>query len=334
MQIQHLLFILFFDMYKNFPTCPQSGHQRISPDCARYALSIIPESPSHGEGLEGNMLENRQKTTIIWKTVCVLAALMLGAFLGSPASKDLTGQISESISKVTIQAVKMQYLHNEDTDAQLQAGEEKGKQTAAFQKTTMQGLRELTAETEQTAVQTQKQSEEGAAQSGEGAIQTGDTTTEAFAAQTASFSSPANQSSQDLIPNANRGGAASRKEVDVLIHLINAEAYGLSYKAKVAVGQVVMNRWTGPYYGDDLLAIMTAPHQFTPIYNGSAYKKKIEPDSVQAAYAVLSGTGVPELTDDTYYFVNPDFTQDKTIETKMQFVCEIEGMHFFKPPAK
>jgi spore germination cell wall hydrolase CwlJ-like protein len=121
--------------------------------------------------------------------------------------------------------------------------------------------------------------------------------------------------------------------MDVLVRLINAEAYGLSYKAKLAVGQVVMNRWTGPFYGNDLLAIMTAPHQFTPIHNGSAYEKEIEPDSIKAANAVLNGTGVRELTDDTYYFVNPDFTEDKTIETKMQFVCEIEGIHFYKPPA-
>jgi len=134
--------------------------------------------------------------------------------------------------------------------------------------------------------------------------------------------------------NANRGGVANRKENDVLIHLINAEAYGLSYKAKVAVGQVVINRWKGPYYGDDLLAIMTAPYQFTPIYDGSAYNKEIEPDSIKAANTVLNGGGVDELTDDTYYFVNPDFTEDKTIEQTMEFVCEIEGIHFFRPPTQ
>ncbi|MDD3168551.1 MAG: cell wall hydrolase [Eubacteriales bacterium] len=134
--------------------------------------------------------------------------------------------------------------------------------------------------------------------------------------------------------NANRGGVADRKEKDILIHLINAEAYGLSYKAKVAVGQVVMNRWKGPYYGDDLLAIMTAPHQFTPIHNGSAFEKQIEPDSIKAANAVLGGSGVTELTGDTYYFVNPDFTEDKTIEQSMEFVCEIEGIHFYKPPTR
>ena len=134
--------------------------------------------------------------------------------------------------------------------------------------------------------------------------------------------------------NAYRGGTVDRKEMDVLVHLINAEAYGLSYKAKLAVGQVVMNRWTGPYYGDDLLAIMTAPHQFTPIHNKTAYQKEIEPDSVKAANAVLKGTVIKELTSDTYYFVNPDFTEDKTIENEMEFVCEIEGIHFFRPPAR
>lgn len=138
----------------------------------------------------------------------------------------------------------------------------------------------------------------------------------------------------DTFVNANTGGAATSEELDVLIHLINAEAYGLSYKAKIAVGQVVMNRWTGPYYGDNLYAIMTAPYQFTPIHDGSAYKKEIEPDSIKAAYAVLEGTGVKELTNDTYYFVNPDFTEDKTIENSMEFVCEIENIHFYKPSTK
>jgi len=134
--------------------------------------------------------------------------------------------------------------------------------------------------------------------------------------------------------NANRGGAADRKEKDVLIHLINAEAYGLSYKAKVAVGQVVMNRWTGPYYGDDLLANITAPNQFTPNHYRLALKKEKKKGTIKAANAVLNGNGVTELTDDTYYFVDPDFTEDKTIETKMEFVCEIEGIHFYKPPGK
>lgn len=232
-------------------------------------------------------------------TVSILAALMFGAFLGSPASENWTGQ----------------FLH-----------------TISFDKPAY----EVITKTSVTA----------ASPSAVNTTATGSAVN--TAASGAAIELPVSQSAIDVVVsespaetqpeyvslNANRGGVADRKEKDVLIRLINAEAYGLSYKAKLAVGQVVMNRWTGPYYGDDLMAIMTAPHQFTPICDGSAYEKEIEPDSVKAANAVLDGAGVTELTEDTYYFVNPDFTEDKTIENKMEFVCEIEGIHFYRPPSK
>lgn len=223
------------------------------------------------------MTKEKQAADLARWMVSILAALMFGAFLGSPVPKVWAGLISEAVSVISEQAAETERLHNEKAAA--------------------------------------------------------DSATEP--AIEVMVSDPPPEEQPDYIClNANRGGVADRKEKDVLIHLINAEAYGLSYKAKVAVGQVVMNRWTGPYYGDDLLAIMTAPYQFTPIYNGSAYKKGIEPDSIKAANAVLSGAGVKELTDNTYYFVDPDFTKDKTIEQNMEFVCEIEGLHFFRPPTR
>jgi spore germination cell wall hydrolase CwlJ-like protein len=219
------------------------------------------------------MTKEKQTVNAARWVVGILAALMFGAFLGSPVPEIWTGQISKTMSAASVQMAGTEKLHSGAAAGNAE------KKTAAEVKTA------------------------------------------------------AEEQPDDICLNANRGGAADRKEKDVLIRLINAEAYGLSYKAKVAVGQVVMNRWTGPYYGDDLLAIMTAPYQFTPIY-GSAYEKEIEPDSIKAANAVLSGAGVMELTDDTYYFVDPDFTEDKTIEQEMTFVCEIEGIHFFKPPTK
>lgn len=227
--------------------------------------------------------------------LCILAALAFGAYLGSPVPKVWAQPVTEAMTAVAEE---------------------------------MAGLPEQIKERENLHKQTGKDSI--------------DEKTETIQENTAPepgieiiVSKPPEEVQPDyIVSNATRGGAPDRKAKDVLIRLINAEAYGLSYKAKVAVGQVVMNRWTGPYYGDDLMAIMTAPHQFTPIYDGSAYHKEIENDSVRAANAVLSGAGVKELTDDTYYFVNPDFTEDKTIEQKMEFVCEIEGIHFYKPPVK
>lgn len=256
------------------------------------------------------MTKDKKKIEVVKWIVSILAALAFGAYLGSPVPKVWAQPISEAVAVVSEQFTKLELLQNAtptcETGSEIEnAGEDSGTAEEA---------------TEQNTVQTTESMGNNAVQPTDAGIRI-------------IVSEPLKQP-EYIISNANRGTAADRKAKDILIHLINAEAYGLSYKAKVAVGQVVMNRLTGPYYGDDLIAIMTAPHQFTPIYNGSAFQKEIESDSIEAANAVLSGSGVQELTDDTYYFVNPDFTKDKTIETEMEFVCEIEGIHFFKPPAK
>jgi spore germination cell wall hydrolase CwlJ-like protein len=289
--------------------------------------------------------------------VYILIALTFGAFLGSPVPDRWAGRISEAISEASER-------NAEATEEAAPEGSAETAETANLHSGTPDGI--SAADTTATGILAGKSTEVDifAVSKTAEALVTDDKksakviaadakTADAGAAGTAEESvpvvvsdSPASgpesvqtpalpQPQPDyIVLNANRGGSADRQEMDVLVHLINAEAYGLSYKAKVAVGQVVMNRWKGPFYGDDLLAIMTAPHQFTPIYNGSAYKKKIESSSIEAANAVLAGAGVKELTGDTYYFVDPDFTTDKTIETKMKFVCEIEGIHFFRPPDK
>lgn len=270
------------------------------------------------------MIRERVNTDLAKWIICILAALAFGAYLGSPASKVWAQPVSGMVSTLSEQIAKMESLHSkpaekDDTTTSKEkadAGQFAGSETAM---------------------------KVSALESQDSEVPTGEATGEALGFESPEAGGqvelivsepPVYETPDYVLQNANRGGVADRKEKDILIHLINAEAYGLSYKAKLAVGQVVMNRWTGPYYGDSLMAIMTAPHQFTPIHDGSAYKKEIEADSIQAANAVLSGVGVKELTDDTYYFVNPDFTQDKTIERKMEFVCEIEGLHFYKPPVK
>lgn len=249
------------------------------------------------------MTKRERKNDFARLAICILAALAFGAYLGAPGPKVWAHPVSEVISIVSDQITKMELLPGDKPKENLE------------QAAPADAVTESSIETGITPAGVES------------------TTTESSIEM---IISPAPEAVQPdyICLNANRGGVADRKEKDILIHLINAEAYGLSYKAKVAVGQVVMNRWTGPYYGEDLLAIMTAPHQFTPIYNGSAYDKEIEPDSIEAANAVLNGAGVKELTEDTYYFVNPDFTEDKTIEQNMKFVCEIEGIHFFAPPTK
>ncbi|HWQ78395.1 MAG TPA: cell wall hydrolase [Anaerovoracaceae bacterium] len=280
------------------------------------------------------MLKEKQKSDMAIWMAYILIALMFGAFLGSPVPDLWAGRISEAIAAVSEKTTETANLHSSTTD-KISAGNNTAAGIFAVGKTTEVLIPEaktsdsVTEENEANGIKEKDRTTDaitGGSEAAENSI--------AMVVSDPPASETAEAQPDYIILNANRGGVADRQEMDVLVHLINAEAYGLSYKAKVAVGQVVMNRWKGPYYGDDLLAIMTAPYQFTPIYNGSAYKKKIEPSSLEAANAVLAGAGVKELTEDTYYFVDPDFTEDKTIETKMEFVCEIEGIHFFRPPDK
>ncbi len=257
--------------------------------------------------------------------LCILAALVFGMYLGSPIPKVWAHPVSEVMSAVSEQITKIEHLHNTITEDKTDAEKNTGT-TGITDIKDKEDLESITGNEKNLGTA----AESGITAAAPEAVEKGQDSNLSMEADTgAGIAGTIPQVQKDAQPdyiraNASRGESADRDEINTLVHLINAEAYGLSYKAKVAVGQVVMNRWTGPYYGDDLLAIMTAPHQFTPIYNGSAYKKE----------AVLSGSGVYGLTDDTYYFVNPDFTQDKTIEQNMKFVCEIEGLHFFRPPEK
>ncbi|MDD2190266.1 MAG: cell wall hydrolase [Eubacteriales bacterium] len=278
------------------------------------------------------MTRNKRKNST-GAGLCILAALVFGMYLGSPIPKVWAHPVSEVMSVVSEQITKIEHLHSTITEDKTDA-EKNNDITDIKDKGDLDSTTTFTENNKNLSTI----EESGVAAAAPEAVEKGPDSIlgmEAEASITATIPQAQEDAQSDYNRmNASRGGSADRNEIDTLVHLINAEAYGLSYKAKVAVGKVVMNRWTGPYYGNNLLAIMTAPHQFTPIYNGSAFKKEVEPDSVKAAYAVLSGSGVDGLTDDTYYFVNPDYTQDKTIERNMEFVCEIEGLHFFRPPSR
>lgn len=82
-------------------------------------------------------------------------------------------------------------------------------------------------------------------------------------------------------------------EVDLLARLIEAEASGESYQAKVAVGGVVVNRvqsndWA-PTITDVIYQKYDSYYQFTPVQNGMINKAASD-DSIKAAWAALYGS--------------------------------------------
>lgn len=82
-------------------------------------------------------------------------------------------------------------------------------------------------------------------------------------------------------------------DVDLLARLIEAEAQGEPYNAKVAVGGVVVNRVQSSSFPNNIHDVIyqriSGYYQFTPVLNGWINKPASQ-DSINAAYAALHGS--------------------------------------------
>lgn len=82
-------------------------------------------------------------------------------------------------------------------------------------------------------------------------------------------------------------------DLDLLARLINAEAQGEPYEAKVAVGAVVINRVQSGVWADTIKEVIyqniNGYYQFTPVVNGWI-DKPAQPECIQAAEAAMNGS--------------------------------------------
>jgi spore germination cell wall hydrolase CwlJ-like protein len=95
----------------------------------------------------------------------------------------------------------------------------------------------------------------------------------------------------------------TQAEVDLLARLIEAEAVGEIYQAKVAVGAVVVNRvqssdWPSTITGV-INQVINGYYQFTPVKNGMINQPASD-DSVRAAWSALFGSD-PSIEAIFYY---------------------------------
>lgn len=115
----------------------------------------------------------------------------------------------------------------------------------------------------------------------------------------------------------------SARDLDVLSRIIEAEAGGEPYEGKIAVGKVIMNR-VAAHYGSSIEAVVYAPHQFSPVANGTINEPASD-DSIRAAKELLSTyKGDPN---GALFFYNPSKTSDQWIRTRT--VIETIGNHIF-----
>jgi spore germination cell wall hydrolase CwlJ-like protein len=103
----------------------------------------------------------------------------------------------------------------------------------------------------------------------------------------------------------NRGVISyTNDDLDLLARLITAEAGGVSYKAKIAVGAVIVNRVKSGKFPASIKDVIyqvdsNGYYQFTPVENGWI-NKPATADSISAAREALSGTD--PTNGSLYYF--------------------------------
>ncbi|MCJ8007117.1 cell wall hydrolase [Lederbergia wuyishanensis] len=119
----------------------------------------------------------------------------------------------------------------------------------------------------------------------------------------------------------------SQKEKDLFARLVEAEAKGESYKGKVAVATVVLNRVDSPLFPDTITGVIKQvvgnSYAFSPVKNGEINK----PASEDAKRAVEEALLRNDRLNDSIYFYNPDIASDEWIRTR-DIVKKI-GNHVF-----
>ncbi|MFW5809946.1 MAG: cell wall hydrolase [Halanaerobium sp.] len=116
----------------------------------------------------------------------------------------------------------------------------------------------------------------------------------------------------------------SADEIEILASIINAEARGESYKGKVAVGAVIINRVYDPSFPDSIKEVVYQSGQFTPVDNGMI---DLSPnsDAFKAAYDAVNGE---DPSKGSLYFYNPEKSKNPDFFAKREKVVTI-GNHVF-----
>ncbi|MGN0242892.1 MAG: cell wall hydrolase [Lachnospiraceae bacterium] len=130
------------------------------------------------------------------------------------------------------------------------------------------------------------------------------------------------------------GYTVSAKEFEILSRIIEAEATGLDIKAKVLVGNVVLNRVMSSEFPDTIEAVVFQNHhgryQFSPVYDGRYHKVTITEQSKKAAMMALKGI---DYSNGALYFISRQYASKEGIawfDQNLSYLFEYQGHEFFR----
>lgn len=118
----------------------------------------------------------------------------------------------------------------------------------------------------------------------------------------------------------------NKQDLDILAKIIHAESEGESFKGKVAVGNIIINRVESEYFPNSVEQVIFQEGQFTPVKTGRINEIVPTKASVLAAEAALSGK---KPVGDALYFFNPNHTNNVFLKS-LDIVKEIGNHRFSK----
>lgn len=118
------------------------------------------------------------------------------------------------------------------------------------------------------------------------------------------------------------------EELDLLVRVINAEAYDEPYLGKVAVGAVIVNRVKTRFSNATSIRAVLLNHcQFAVVCNGAIKRLPVQEDSRRAALEALQGA---DPTRGALYFNNLRLAKDLRFWNSLTRTVEIGSHTFFK----
>jgi len=124
--------------------------------------------------------------------------------------------------------------------------------------------------------------------------------------------------------NTKQTASITNSEHGLLAKLVNAEARDESYKGKVAVAEVVLNRVDSDEFPNSIEGVIYQAGQFSPVTNGSINNTPTKEDK-GAVKEALQGTN---LTNGATFFWNPSIASNRWLDTKP--TKAVIGGHEFK----
>lgn len=115
-------------------------------------------------------------------------------------------------------------------------------------------------------------------------------------------------------------------EFELLARIIHGESRGQSYRGKVAVGAVVLNRVKNKNFPDTITEVIYEQDQFSPVEDGS-YRLPPSQKSKQAAEDALEGE---DPAGNALYFLNPEISEDYNWVENKEKITKIDDHEFFR----